>query len=89
MKNTFLLLLFICSGIVVGSLVAELTHSIDGLTWLSYGKSFGMTAPFILDLSVMQITLGLSFTLNISIILFVLLAVLIYSYTSFGKRKRR
>lgn len=73
MKRLLILLFFICSGIVVGSLVAQLTSDVSGLSWLSYGMSFGLTTPFVLDLRVMTLTLGIAFTLNISVILFTLL----------------
>lgn len=73
MKRSLILLFFICSGIVVGSLVAHLTSTVTGLSFLSYGLNFGLTSPFVLDLSVMTLTFGATFTLNISVILFTLL----------------
>ncbi len=88
MKNTLLFFLFICSGIVLGSLVAELTKNIDWLKWLSFGMSFGITTPFVLDLSVLKITLGASFWLNISTIIFTAIALYFYYATIRGRRRR-
>ena len=77
-KNIWVLLVFILSGIVVGGLIGEISSNIDFLWWLSYGNSFGLTSPVTLDLSVITITLGLSFKLNIASILGMFFAILIY-----------
>ncbi len=88
MKNSFIILFFVCAGIVIGSLVAELTAKIDALSWLSYGLNFGLTEPFILNLSVLKLTLGATFNLNISVIIFTAIAVII-AYNITGRRRRR
>ena len=77
-KNIWVLLVFILSGIVVGGLIGEISANIDFLWWLSYGNSFGLTNPVTLDLSVITLTLGLSFKLNIASILGMFLAILRY-----------
>ena len=77
-KNVWILLVFILSGIVVGGLLGELASKIDWLWWLSYGESFGLNEPITLDLSVIQITFGLMFKINISSIIGMILAVFIY-----------
>ena len=88
MKNTLLFFLFLCSGIVVGSLVAELTEGIKWLKWLSFGMSFGITTPFVLDLSVLKITLGASFWLNVSTIIFTAIAMYFCFRTLRGRKRR-
>ncbi len=88
MKNSLIILFFVCAGIVLGSLVADLTSNVKPLSWLSYGLKFGLTEPFVLDLSVLKLSLGLAFNLNISIIIFVSLAVVI-AYQVTGRRGRR
>ena len=77
-KNVWSLLVFILSGIVVGGLLGELASRIDWLWWLSYGESFGLNEPITLDLSVIQITFGLMFKINISSIIGMILAIFIY-----------
>ncbi len=77
-KNIWVLLVFILSGIVVGGLLGELASRVDWLWWLSYGESFGLNEPIVLDLSVIQITFGLMFKINISSIIGMILAVFIY-----------
>lgn len=63
-------LLMLC-GIVLGSFVADLTSGIEVLSWLSYGRSFGVGSPtpLVLDLAVIRLTFGLSFHLSIGVIL--------------------
>ena len=77
-KNVWILLVFILSGIVVGGLLGELASKVDWLWWLSYGQSFGLSQPITVDLSVIQLTFGLTFKINISSIIGMVLAVFIY-----------
>lgn len=77
-KNIWILVLFILCGIVVGGLLGELASKIDFLWWLSYGESFGFSQPIELNLSVIKITFGLMFKINISSIIGMVLAIFIY-----------
>ena len=74
-KNIWILLVFILSGIVIGGLLGELASKIDFLWWLGYGDSFGLTSPLELDLSVIKITFGLVFKINIASIIGMALAL--------------
>ena len=71
-------MLFILSGIVIGGLLGELASQVDFLWWLGYGESFGLTSPIELDLSVIRITFGLVFKINIASIIGMALAIFIY-----------
>ena len=77
-KNIWILLIFILSGLVVGGLLGELASRVDWLWWLSYGQSFGLENPIVLDLSVIKITFALMFKISISSIIGLLLAVFVY-----------
>lgn len=77
-KNVWILILFILCGIVVGGLLGNLASQVDFLWWLSYGESFGFTEPISLDLSVVQLTFGLMFKVNIASIIGMVLAIFIY-----------
>ena len=77
-KNIWILLIFILSGIVVGGLLGELAARVDWLWWLSYGQSFGLENPIVLDLSIMKITFALMFKISISSIIGLVLAIFIY-----------
>lgn len=77
-KNVWILILFILSGIVVGGLLGDLASSVNFLNWLSYGEQFGLTNPIELDLSVVKLTLGVMFKINIASIVGIILAIFIY-----------
>ncbi len=77
-KNIWILLIFILSGLVVGGLLGDLAGKIEALSWLGYGESFGLTAPLELDLSIIKLTLGLVFKINMASIIGLILAVFIY-----------
>ena len=74
----WLFLIFLFSGIILGSLLGDLAQSIPYLEWLGYGKSFGLEEPFLLDICVLRLTFSFVFNLNVASILGILGAVLIY-----------
>ena len=41
-KNTWVILLFIVAGLVIGGLLGEVASQVDWLSWLAYGQSFGI-----------------------------------------------
>lgn len=77
-KNIWILLVFILSGLVVGGLLGDLAGKIDFLWWLSYGQNFGLSSPIELDLSIVQISFGLMFKINIASIIGMIVSILIY-----------
>ena len=77
-KNIWILVVFILSGLVVGGLLGDLAGKVDFLWWLSYGESFGLSSPIELDLSIVQISFALMLKINISSIIGMLIAILVY-----------
>lgn len=77
-KNIWMLILFMLAGIVVGGLLGELAAGVDFLWWLGYGESFGLTQPVVLDLSVISLTFGVQFKINIASIIGIAIALFIY-----------
>jgi len=77
-KNLWILIIFLLAGLVVGGLLGEIASNVDFLWWLSYGESFGLSSPVELDLSVISITFGLMFKINIASIIGMALAIFIY-----------
>lgn len=77
-KNFWVLVLFILSGLVIGGLIGELAGHVDFLWWLSYGQSFGLSSPIVLDLNILQLTFGLMFKINIASIIGLIIAVVLY-----------
>ena len=77
-KNIWVLLVFLLAGLVVGGLLGKLASEVSWLWWLSYEQQFGLESPIVLDLSVIQLTFGLMFKINVASIIGMLLAVFIY-----------
>ena len=77
-KNIWILLVFLLSGLVLGGLLGQLAGKVEWLWWLAYGESFGLSSPIELDLSVITITFGLMFKINIASIIGMAIAIFIY-----------
>ena len=77
-KNIWILLVFLLAGLVIGGLLGKLASSVSWLCWLSYEQEFGINAPIVLDLSVLKLTFGLMFKINIASIIGMVLAIFIY-----------
>lgn len=74
----WLFLIFLFSGIIIGGLIGDLAKNVPYLEWLSYGKSFGLTEPLVLDISVLKLTFSVMFELNIASVIGILTAILLY-----------
>jgi len=85
-KKLWLLLFLLLAGIVIGTLVASLSESVPFLRWLAFGQSIGIdtSKPFLLNLGVIRVAFGFEIGVNISQIIFILIAILSYNY--FGKK---
>lgn len=81
LKKNLLLIFCLLAGIVVGAMLAQLCANVSFLSWLSYGGTIGFSPdnPFVLDLSVLRLTFGFSFTVSVAQIITIGLAVFIYS----------
>lgn len=77
-KNIWILLVFLLSGLVIGGLLGEIASKVNWLWWLSYGERFGISSPIELDLSVIKITFGLMFRINIASIIGMAIAIFVY-----------
>lgn len=77
-RNFWILLVFLLSGLVIGGLLGEIASRVDWLWWLSYAESFGISSPIELDLSVIKISFGLMFRINIASIVGMAIAIFIY-----------
>ncbi len=79
-KRNLVFALLVIAAIVLGSVVGDLFSGVSGLSWLSYGISFGISPdnPLVLNLYVITLTFGLGISINIAQILFIAIALLIY-----------
>ena len=76
--NIWLLMIFLLSGLVLGGLLGQLATSIDWLWWLGFGMDFGLETPLILDLTVLKITFGVTFNINVASIIGMTIAIFLY-----------
>lgn len=77
-KNIWILLLFICAGLVIGGLLGQMAAQVDWLSWLAYGQRFGLDNPMVLELNVIKITFGLVININIASIIGMAIALFLY-----------
>ena len=77
-KKFWVFLIFLFSGIIIGGLLGEVAAGVSWLSWLSYGNSFGLTQPFVLDLAILQLTFSIMIHLNVASIIGIIIAILIY-----------
>ena len=77
-KNTWACFLLLLAGIVLGGFIGELASGVSFLSWLSYGQTFGLSAPLILDLGILVLTFGLTIKISIASIIGVIIAIIVY-----------
>lgn len=77
-RNIWVLVLLLLAGIVLGGFVGELLGSVPALKWLVYGKTFGTTAPIVVELGVLTLQLGLQIRFTIAGMLGIVLAFFVY-----------
>lgn len=77
-KRFWVFLIFLFSGIILGGLLGEVAKNINFLSWLAYGKSFGLTEPLILDINILRISFGFLVELNVASIIGIIIAMLFY-----------
>ena len=67
----------------IGGLISEVTAGVSGLSWLSYGNTFGINSngnPLVLDLGILVITFALQIKITVASIIGVIAAIVIYRF---------
>lgn len=77
-KSTWIVILFVLTGLVIGGLLGEVASQVDWLNWLSYGQTFGIEDPFVLDFNVLSLTFAFSLHINIASIIGLAIAIVMY-----------
>ncbi|MEA5083967.1 MAG: DUF4321 domain-containing protein [Lachnospiraceae bacterium] len=77
-KNGWALVLLLLAGVVIGGFIGEYLGESAYLTWLAYGKSFGLSTPLVLDLGVIVLKFGLTIKFTISGIIGIVIAAIVY-----------
>ena len=73
-KNNWTCLLLILAGIVLGGFIGNMFPD----SFLSFGQTFGLTAPVVLDLGILCITFALTIKITIASIICIILGIIIY-----------
>lgn len=79
-KNNWILLIILLCGIVLGGYLGTLASDVGFLSWLAYGKTFGLTSPMVLNLGIMVVTFGLTITINIASIIGLIIGIIVYRF---------
>ena len=79
-KSIWILIIFILAGLVIGGLLGEIAKSVNWLWWLGFGQEFGLESPIVLNLSIVTLTFGLMFKINIASIIGMAIAIFIYRF---------
>ena len=77
-KNAWIAILFIFAGLVIGGLLGEVAAKVDWLNWLSYGQTFGIDNPFVLNMNVLTLTFAFALHINIASIIGMAIAIFLY-----------
>lgn len=77
-EKSWIIILFILAGLVIGGLLGEVAGQVDWLSWLSYGQSFGIEEPFVLNLNVLSLTFAFKIHINIASILGLAISIFLY-----------
>ncbi len=78
MKKVLLMSVFMITAIVVGGLVGESCANIEALDWLAYSQSFSFQPGTFIDISVLAMTFGISFKVNIAQLLLAIIGIFAY-----------
>jgi len=79
-------LLVILAGIVVGGFLGRLLGGVSYLSWLDYGKAFGLEPPVVLDLSIIKLTFGLSFDITVGGVVGIIIGLVVFRLLIRSKR---
>ena len=71
-------LLVLLAGLVIGGFIGDWLSSYEFFSFLSYGKTFGLTQPFVLDLNVLVLTFALKIRFNIVSLIGIFVAFIVY-----------
>ena len=77
-KKFWVFLIFLFSGIILGGLLGDLASKVSFLSWLAYGKSFGLTEPLVLDINILQISFKFLVQLNVASIIGIAISIFVY-----------
>ena len=78
LNRTLLFLLFLLSGIILGTILTNVAQNVPFLNWLCWGDSIGIDTVTI-DLAVLRLNFGFTLEANIAKLLCIITSILIYA----------
>lgn len=82
MKYAFYMFFLALCAIILGGMLGNMVISTDGLSWLGYSKTFAFEPGTFLNLDVIKLTFGLTITINVAQIFFLIAAIIVYYKTA-------
>ncbi len=77
-KSTWIFILIMLSGLVLGGFIGGIANNIPYLKWLDYGGSFGLISPLELDLNIISLKFAMSVRFTIAGIAGMISAIFFY-----------
>ena len=77
-KSSWILLLCLLAGIVIGGAIGNYLGEIAVLAWLRFGYDFGIRDTFTLDLGIIVLRLGFMITINIASLIGLAISIFVY-----------
>lgn len=77
-KTKWALFLFVLAGIFIGGLIGDYLGNMPYLGWLKIGTSFGIDPPFVLDLEVLKLSVGIIINFNIASLIGIAVSLFIF-----------
>ena len=64
----------------ISAITGRVADGVSSLNWLSYGQTFGLDDPVVLNLGLLVVTFGLTIKITIASIIGVIVAIFIYRF---------
>lgn len=81
LKKTIAFIFFLLAGAVLGAFISHICDGKNGLAWLAWGKSVGITSPVTLDLMIVTFTIGFVINVTIAQIFTIALSIFVFCKT--------
>lgn len=75
-KNSWACFLLILAGVVIGGIIGNLFPD----SWLSYGQTFGLSSPLVVDFGIICLTFGLTIKITLASIIGIAIAIIVYRF---------
>ena len=77
-RSVWVMVLFILAGVVLGGFIGSIFAGVPALSWLSYGSTFGLSSPLVVDIGVLTLQFALTIRFTIAGIIGIIIALLVY-----------